>query len=127
MLVIYYSIKHLNLLQEAMTIRILLYKCNFWPDCKTIPNSVLKFLKLTNAVELHNYSNYTGPIVVQCINGAEKSGLFCVLQVVLERLKIEQDVAIHQVIQQMHIVRLSIIPNVVQLHLRCSYGVLEPI
>lgn len=44
-------------------------------------------------------------------NGAEKSGLFCVLQVVLERMKIEQDVAIHHVIQRMRSVRPSIIPN----------------
>lgn len=46
-------------------------------------------------------------------NGAEKTGLFCVLQVVLERMKIEQDVAIHHVIQQMRSIRPSIIPNVV--------------
>ena len=46
-------------------------------------------------------------------NGAEKTGLFCVLQVVLERMKIEQDVAIHHVIKQMRSIRPSIIPNVV--------------
>lgn len=35
------------------------------------------------------------------------------MQVVLERMKIEQDVAIHHVIQQMRSIRPSIIPNVV--------------
>ncbi|XP_061181719.1 receptor-type tyrosine-protein phosphatase mu-like [Saccostrea echinata] len=91
-----------------------IFKCNFWPDSTTIPSSILSFLKLVNAVELHHDRNNTGPIVVHCMNGAEKSGLFCVMQVVLERMKIEQDVAIHQVIQQMRSVRPSIIPNVEQ-------------
>ncbi|XP_056020209.1 uncharacterized protein LOC125669227 isoform X2 [Ostrea edulis] len=91
--------------------KIRIFKCNFWPDSATIPSSVLSFLKLVNAVELHHDRNNTGPVVIHCMNGAEKSGLFCVLQVVLERMKIEQDVAIHHVIQRMRSVRPSIIPN----------------
>ncbi|XP_062581733.1 receptor-type tyrosine-protein phosphatase alpha-like [Saccostrea cucullata] len=100
--------------EEEIERRIRIFKCNFWPDSATIPSSVLSFLKLVNAVELHHDRNNTGPVVVHCLDGSEKSGLFCVLQVVLERLKIEQDVAIHQVIQQMRSVRPSIIPNVMQ-------------
>ncbi|XP_062581698.1 uncharacterized protein LOC134243463 [Saccostrea cucullata] len=94
--------------------RIRVFKCNFWSDSTTIPSSILSFLKLINAVELHHDGHNTGPLVVHCMNGAEKSGLFCVLQAVLERMKIEQDVAIHSVIQQMRSVRPSIIPNVEQ-------------
>nr|XP_022313079.1 uncharacterized protein LOC111118076 isoform X2 [Crassostrea virginica] len=101
-----------------------LFQCTFWADSSTVPSSILKFLKLINAVELHHDRNNTGPLVVHCMNGAEKTGLFCVLQVVLERMKIEQDVAIHHVIQQMRSIRPSIIPNVEQFKF-CHDVVLE--
>uniref|UniRef100_A0A8W8MLF1 protein-tyrosine-phosphatase n=1 Tax=Magallana gigas TaxID=29159 RepID=A0A8W8MLF1_MAGGI len=91
--------------------KIRLFQGQFWPDSSTVPTSVLSFLKLINDVELHHDRNNSGPVVVHCMNGAEKSGLFCVMQVVLERMKIEQDVAIHHVIQQMRSIRPSIIPN----------------
>ena len=51
----------------------------------------------------------------------ERSGLFCVISAVIERLKIEQDVAITQVIEQMRCCRDQIIPSVVSvLHLMNS-------
>lgn len=101
-----------------------LFQCHFWPDSSTVPTSVLTFLKLINDVELHHDRNNSGLLVVHCMNGAEKSGLFCVMQVVLERMKIEQDVAIHHVIQQMRSIRPSIIPNVEQFKF-CHDVVLE--
>lgn len=101
-----------------------IFHCRTWPDSSTVPTSVLAFLKLINDVELHHDRNNSGPLVVHCMNGAEKSGLFCVMQVVLERMKIEQDVAIHHVIQQMRSIRPSIIPNVEQFKF-CHDVVLE--
>nr|XP_034316262.1 uncharacterized protein LOC117685819 isoform X3 [Crassostrea gigas] len=101
-----------------------LFQCHFWPDSSTVPTSVLSFLKLINDVELHHDRNNSGPLVVHCMNGAEKSGLFCVMQVVLERMKIEQDVAIHHVIQQMRSIRPSMIPNLEQFKF-CHHVVLE--
>jgi len=46
-------------------------------------------------------------------DGAEKSGLLCVVSVVLERLKVEQDVAINHVIEELRNCREQIIPNLV--------------
>jgi len=46
-------------------------------------------------------------------DGAEKSGLLCVVSVVLERLKVEQDVAINHVIEELRNCREHIIPNLV--------------
>jgi len=46
-------------------------------------------------------------------DGAEKSGLLCVVSVVLERLKVEQDVAINHVIEELRECREQIIPNLV--------------
>lgn len=46
-------------------------------------------------------------------NGVDRSGLFCVMYAVIERLKLEQDVAITQVIEQMRCCRDQIIPSLV--------------
>lgn len=46
-------------------------------------------------------------------NGLERSGLFCVISAVVERLNIEHDVAITQVIEQMRCCRPQIITTVV--------------
>jgi len=46
-------------------------------------------------------------------DGAEKSGLLCVVSVVLERMKVEQDVAINHVIEELRNCREQIIPNLV--------------
>ncbi|WAR24538.1 PTPRU-like protein [Mya arenaria] len=47
-------------------------------------------------------------------NGADRSGLFCVASAVLEGMKVEQDVAITQVIKEMRNYREQIIPSVEQ-------------
>ena len=46
-------------------------------------------------------------------NGVDRSGLFCVLYAVIARLRVEQDVAITQVVEQMRCCRDQIIPSVV--------------
>jgi hypothetical protein len=48
-------------------------------------------------------------------NGVDKSGLYCVISAVIERLQIEQDVAISQVIEEMRSAREQIIPSVVSI------------
>ncbi|XP_061182305.1 receptor-type tyrosine-protein phosphatase kappa-like [Saccostrea echinata] len=120
----YSVIKLIYSLKKGEERMVKIFKCNFWRECETIPSSISPILKLINDVEMHHTKNNTGPIVVQCRNGAEKSGLFCVLQVVLERMKIEQDVAIHQVIQHMRSIRPSIISNVEQFQF-CYDAVME--
>jgi hypothetical protein len=50
-------------------------------------------------------------------NGVDKSGLYCVISAVIERLQIEQDVAISQVIEEMRNAREQIIPSVVSVGL----------
>ena len=46
-------------------------------------------------------------------NGVDRSGLLCVVSVVLERLKVEQDVAISHVIKELRSCREQIIPTLV--------------
>lgn len=46
-------------------------------------------------------------------NGCDKTGLYCVVEATIERLKIEQDVGIQQIIKQMRSRRPQIIPCIV--------------
>ena len=46
-------------------------------------------------------------------NGADRSGLFCVAATVIERMQVEQDVAIAQVIEEMRNYREEIVSSVV--------------
>jgi hypothetical protein len=49
-------------------------------------------------------------------NGADRSGLFCVISSVIERMKIEQDVAIASVVEEMRNAREQIIPSLVSIN-----------
>jgi len=46
-------------------------------------------------------------------NGVDRTGLLCVVSVVLERLKVEQDVAISHVIKELRSCREQINPTLV--------------
>ena len=48
-------------------------------------------------------------------NGADKSGLFCVLWAVLERMRNEREVAIAETVKTFRVRRPQIIPNVVRM------------
>jgi len=52
-------------------------------------------------------------ICIYCRDGAERSGLLCVVSVVLERMKVEQDIAIGHVIKELWSCREQIIPSLV--------------
>ncbi|WAR24556.1 PTPRT-like protein [Mya arenaria] len=85
-----------------------------WPDVSALPSSPKDVLNLYDAVQYWQHQSGNNPVLVHCMNGADRSGLFCVASAVLERLKIEQDVAITQVIKEMRNYREQIIPSVDQ-------------
>ncbi|VDI01974.1 Hypothetical predicted protein [Mytilus galloprovincialis] len=74
---------------------------------------MLSFLSATE--DYNNHNNGRGPVLVHCLNGCDKSGLYCVLATVIERLRIEQDVEIQHIIKQMRNRRPQIIPNYVRM------------
>ncbi|XP_052777696.1 receptor-type tyrosine-protein phosphatase mu-like isoform X2 [Mya arenaria] len=85
-----------------------------WPDDSALPSSPRDVLRLLDAVQYWQHQSGNNPVLVHCMNGADRSGLFCVVSAVLERMKIEQDVAITQVIKEMRNYREQIIPSVDQ-------------
>ncbi|KAK3597121.1 hypothetical protein CHS0354_021230 [Potamilus streckersoni] len=82
-----------------------------WAENSDVPGSIEAFLHLLDAVETSQKESETKPIIVHCLNGAQRSGLYCVISTVVERLNLERDVAIAQTIKRMRAIRQQIIPN----------------
>ncbi|XP_052777233.1 receptor-type tyrosine-protein phosphatase epsilon-like [Mya arenaria] len=85
-----------------------------WPDDSALPTSPKNVINLLEAVQYWQHQSGNNPVLVHCMNGADRSGLLCVASAVLERMKVEQDVAITQVIKEMRNYREQIIPSVDQ-------------
>ncbi|KAL3879952.1 hypothetical protein ACJMK2_032228 [Sinanodonta woodiana] len=79
-----------------------------WPKHVEAPESTA-FLEILDIIG--SWQKDEKPIIVHCLNGAERSGLYCVISTVIERLKREKDVAILQTIKRMRAIRHQIIPN----------------
>ncbi|CAC5383561.1 PTPRK [Mytilus coruscus] len=89
-----------------------LFKAKFWEEDRIVPGSANDMLSFLSGIEdEHSNNRGCGPVLVHCLNGCDKSGLYCVLATVIERLRTEQDVDIQHIIKQMRNRRPQIIPN----------------
>ncbi|CAG2220214.1 Phosphatidylinositol phosphatase PTPRQ,Tyrosine-protein phosphatase non-receptor type 11 [Mytilus edulis] len=90
---------------------LVMYQANFWNDNAVVPDSKEDLFNLLFEVENKSNNGDDSPILVHCLNGCDKSGLYCVLATVLERLRIEQDIDIQHIIKQTRNKRPQIILN----------------
>ncbi|KAJ8305908.1 hypothetical protein KUTeg_016453 [Tegillarca granosa] len=108
-------IKQLKIQYESQKPRVVnQFQVKFWPDNEMVPSSVSDILTVMEHVQ--QWQRKTGghnPVVVHCMNGCDKTGLYCVVEATIERLKIEQDVGIQQIIKQMRSRRPQIIPCII--------------
>ncbi|KAK3607668.1 hypothetical protein CHS0354_010656 [Potamilus streckersoni] len=99
--------------EEQRNVR--LSRASYWAEDERVPKFPVHVLEHVELVQdWQTESAGQNPIVVHCMNGAERSGLFCVIAAVLERTKIEQDVAIEQIVRQLRHRRSQIIPDLEQ-------------
>ncbi|KAL3867985.1 hypothetical protein ACJMK2_040826, partial [Sinanodonta woodiana] len=94
--------------------KVRLSRATYWPDGTPVPTSPSAVLKHIDQIQQWQQETGNTHIVVHCMNGADRSGLFCVIAALLERIKVEHDVAVEQIIKQMRSRRPQIIPNVDQ-------------
>ncbi|KAL4236494.1 hypothetical protein ACF0H5_004880 [Mactra antiquata] len=85
-----------------------------WKMYEKLPKTKDSILSLYETIQSLQRTVGDQPLLVHCMNGVDKSGLYCVISAVLERMKIEQDVAITQMIEEMRKAREQIIPKVEQ-------------
>ncbi|KAK3577064.1 hypothetical protein CHS0354_037087 [Potamilus streckersoni] len=93
-----------------------------WPENVDAPESTTAFLEILDIIG--SWQKEEKPIIVHCLNGAERSGLYCVISTVIERLKLEKDVAVVQTIKRMRAFRQQIMPNYEQFRF-CHECILE--
>ncbi|XP_048579205.1 receptor-type tyrosine-protein phosphatase S isoform X3 [Nematostella vectensis] len=84
-----------------------------WPD-KSGPANYQSALELMSEVQRSQQQAKNRPIIVQCSNGTTRSGAFCAIYSILERLKIEQVVDVFQVIKVIRIKRPQSVTSLAQ-------------
>ncbi|XP_053395158.1 receptor-type tyrosine-protein phosphatase mu-like [Mercenaria mercenaria] len=109
-----HQVLSLSLKKSDKTRRIRLFQCGEWPENKSLPDSPSVILSLMEIVQTWQQQTGNQKILVHCMNGADRSGLYCVITSVIERMKIEQDVAIAHVIEEMRNAREQIITSLEQ-------------
>ncbi|XP_059173384.1 receptor-type tyrosine-protein phosphatase epsilon-like [Physella acuta] len=83
------------------------------------PKNLLKLLKHTRS----NNVQAQGRVLYMCRNGAEYSGLACVLSLLLDRMDHDQSLTVPLVVGAIKCIRPQVIPSLEQY--RCLYKVLE--
>ncbi|XP_060587159.1 receptor-type tyrosine-protein phosphatase epsilon-like [Ruditapes philippinarum] len=120
----HHQLVSLSAKKHKLTRKIKQIRCGGWSYNHSLPDSPGVILTLLEIVKVWQRQSGHHTIVVHCMNGVDKSGLYCVISAVIERLQIEQDVAISQVIEEMRNAREQIIPSVEQYKF-CHEAVLE--
>ncbi|XP_053387620.1 receptor-type tyrosine-protein phosphatase epsilon-like isoform X2 [Mercenaria mercenaria] len=83
-----------------------------WNEHKNIPEEPAKFVQFVKDVEMKYGGNKSrGPILVHCLTGAEKSGLFCVVSNLLEKTQIDQETSVVNAVRQIKYRRHMSVPN----------------
>ncbi|XP_033636844.1 receptor-type tyrosine-protein phosphatase alpha-like [Asterias rubens] len=85
------------------------YQFTDWPEEEETPKSPNSLLRLILAVEKDKEDEKQSPILVQCIDGLGRTGVFCTLKNSLDRLRMESNVDIMQTIKVLRLNR----PNMV--------------
>ncbi|XP_053395029.1 receptor-type tyrosine-protein phosphatase kappa-like isoform X2 [Mercenaria mercenaria] len=109
-----HKVVSLSVKKYKMTRKVKQIRCGRWSPNHNLPDSPEVILDLMELVQVSQQQSGNHTVLVHCMNGADKSGLYCVISAVIERMKIEQDVAISQVIEEMRNAREQIIPSVEQ-------------
>ncbi|XP_025107937.1 receptor-type tyrosine-protein phosphatase alpha-like [Pomacea canaliculata] len=79
-----------------------------------LPASTSELLHLIDTLE-STRAHFTGsPVVIQCIDGSSKSGLFCALCDVISRVTHDKEVDVYLTIRELHNVRPQAVTSVVQ-------------
>ncbi|XP_052763701.1 multiple epidermal growth factor-like domains protein 11 isoform X2 [Mya arenaria] len=88
-----------------------------WDKKHNVPRStqnVLAFIEDVDAAA--KASRHDGPILVHCLDGASKSGIFCVVSLLLQRVAVNQEVSVVNVVRKVRTRRKLAIPNKEQFH-----------
>ncbi|XP_052762438.1 receptor-type tyrosine-protein phosphatase mu-like isoform X3 [Mya arenaria] len=82
-----------------------------WDSSKNTPRSASEFMDFINYVEeASRASTSRGPILIHCIDGASKSGLFCVVSLLIQKMAVEHEVSVVNAVRKIKARRMFAIP-----------------
>ncbi|XP_060560019.1 cell death abnormality protein 1-like [Ruditapes philippinarum] len=117
---IYYGIKNLggmvfSLQDQKKSMFHFQYKN--WQTAKKVPDSAMDFVQFVKEVEKYvaNDPEDDPNIIAHCLNGFERSGLFCVVYKLLEKLEAERQVSVVNVVRKIRTHRPQSITSMEQL------------
>ncbi|XP_053387668.1 cell death abnormality protein 1-like [Mercenaria mercenaria] len=83
-----------------------------WIEKQKPPDDPKMFMRFVKDVELKcDGDDKERPVLVHCLTGAEKSGLFCVVSILLEKIQLEQEISVVNTVRQVKNRRHKSIPN----------------
>ncbi|XP_053378702.1 receptor-type tyrosine-protein phosphatase kappa-like [Mercenaria mercenaria] len=93
------------------------FQYNNWGNSEKVPDSVEEFVQFIKQIEkyISQQAEDTPHIVVHCLNGYERSGLFCVVYKLLEKLEAERQVSVVNTVRKIRTHRKQSITSVEQL------------
>ncbi|XP_060579602.1 receptor-type tyrosine-protein phosphatase epsilon-like [Ruditapes philippinarum] len=96
-----------------------------WDNNKSIPEEPVKFVQFVKDMELKFSGTDTNrPMLIHCLTGAKKGGLFCVVSTLLEKTQIDQEVSVANTVRQVKYRRHVAIPDKEQ-YIFCHHCVNE--
>ncbi|XP_025107905.1 receptor-type tyrosine-protein phosphatase kappa-like isoform X3 [Pomacea canaliculata] len=83
--------------------------------CEELPGNTSLLLTLISFVDSRRQMDgNSSPIIIQCLDGVAKSGVFCALCDVISRLTRDKDVDVYMTVRELHTVRPQALTSVVQ-------------
>ncbi|XP_065922105.1 uncharacterized protein [Magallana gigas] len=92
-----------------------LYRGRFWKGSHVVPNDLQPMISLVETILNRRREQMENPVVVVCRDGAQRSGLFCVLANLVEQLQLSGSVDILQTVLNVRHRRPQIVPCLEQL------------
>ncbi|XP_071139565.1 receptor-type tyrosine-protein phosphatase mu-like isoform X16 [Mytilus edulis] len=101
----------LTVLDQKGTYKVNQFHYKRWSEGKVTPVSVESFVDFINAVTEWQSDSVKHPIIVHCMNGATKVGLFCLVRACMDRLQSDGDVSVVHALHHMRARRSKLVPN----------------
>ncbi|KAL5021670.1 hypothetical protein ScPMuIL_000825 [Solemya velum] len=94
------------------TVKVL--QASSWPLGRELPPTKDMILDLIESVDKWQVEKGATPVIVQCMNGVQCSGLYCAVSKVIQQIKVDQEVDVFQAVREMQICRPEFIQSEVQ-------------
>ncbi|KAL4216293.1 hypothetical protein ACF0H5_024018 [Mactra antiquata] len=86
-----------------------------WKNTEKVPSSEADFVQFINDAQSSSKDDGLSPLLLHCLTGGEKCGLFCTVSLLLERADIIRQISVVNTVRLLRLGRRNVIPNKEQL------------